>query len=516
MNPKLKKFTILIFTIICCLSIHAQVTNNLIAKYSFNNGTANDEIGSVNGTKNNVLLTTDRFGNTSHALEFQNNNSYVDVRDNFDLFSTPDTVFSFSFWINSFMPVNTNLSQIIIGKYGNSTCNPPENGRELFISILPNQRISFNYFSNLRSSTQKTIQSNSTINDTCWHHVVINYNGSINSNDGLDRVKIFIDNVEESTTLVVNNGIAGNIQNGISHLGMGMSLNSNGQPCSHQFEGKLDDVRIYSKALSIQEIDSLYYEPNPITGSDKGQISEFQILDDIICEGECTDFIDNSINCPVSWEWIFENSNIDMTTDQNPSDICFLISGTHNITLITSNGFSTDTLTKTITANQIPKINLGNDATICERDSIHLDVFNPDITNYSWQDGSTNSSLIVSHEGNYSVTITDANGCSSLDSVSVTLDNSLCHPCPNFGIPNVFTPNGDRANDAFFIFSDGEFEIIDFKVYSRWGNLVHNSPEPWDGTFKEEPVPSAVYVYMVTLKTKCGMKQFTGDITLIR
>ncbi len=163
-----------------------------------------------------------------------------------------------------------------------------------------------------------------------------------------------------------------------------------------------------------------------------------------------------------------------------------------------------------------PSLNLGNDTTICENDTILLYADHPDATGYIWQDGSTNSSFIVNQTGNYAVTITDNNNCIATDSVSITLDNSICPPCPLFGIPNVFTPDDDQSNDFFFVFSDGEFEIIDFKVYSRWGNLVHNSHEPWDGTYKDEAVPSDVYIYMLTLKTECEMKQFSGDITLIR
>ena len=160
-------------------------------------------------------------------------------------------------------------------------------------------------------------------------------------------------------------------------------------------------------------------------------------------------------------------------------------------------------------------VDFGNDTTICENDTILLNAYHPYAVSYIWQDGSMNSLYTVNQAGVYAVTISDVNNCSISDSV-VILDSLNCTPCPSFGIPNVFTPNDDQVNDIFYVFSDGEFEIIDLKIYSRWGNLVHNTDEPWDGTYKGEPVPSDVYIYIISLRTDCESKQFSGDVTLIR
>jgi hypothetical protein len=51
---------------------HAQVTGGMVAKYSFNNGNANDDVGLNNGTVHGATLTTDRFGNPNKAYLFIN------------------------------------------------------------------------------------------------------------------------------------------------------------------------------------------------------------------------------------------------------------------------------------------------------------------------------------------------------------------------------------------------------------------------------------------------------------
>ncbi len=65
-------------------------------------------------------------------------------------------------------------------------------------------------------------------------------------------------------------------------------------------------------------------------------------------------------------------------------------------------------------------------------------------------------------------------------SATVCADN-----CPNYVLPNTFTPNGDGANEAFKPFPDWRFvPKIVLKIFNRWGNLVWETTNPainWDG-----------------------------------
>lgn len=81
--------------------------------------------------------------------------------------------------------------------------------------------------------------------------------------------------------------------------------------------------------------------------------------------------------------------------------------------------------------------------------------------------------------GCYAVTAIDTfNNVSPMSNV-VCVDN-----CPEYELPNVFTPNGDNVNDNFIPFPYQYIESVDVKIYDRWGNLVFQTTDPaliWDG-----------------------------------
>ena len=146
-------------------------------------------------------------------------------------------------------------------------------------------------------------------------------------------------------------------------------------------------------------------------------------------------------------------------------------------------------------------------------------------------------SIVILEEGqnnNIGVTVTNGNGCVGIDNVSVI------GVIPNYRMPNVFTPDGDGVNDFFNITYEnqdensnlGPAEIVEFKIWNRWGNVVYNNETPnqgWDGTQNGDPSPSDVYVYhiqirlvngeMITLDSNTGTpdtSEGNNDVTLIR
>lgn len=69
--------------------------------------------------------------------------------------------------------------------------------------------------------------------------------------------------------------------------------------------------------------------------------------------------------------------------------------------------------------NTAPTVALGNDLTICEGAPTVLDAGNAGMT-YLWSTGATTQSISVSTSGTYTVTVTNASGCSSTDDIVVT------------------------------------------------------------------------------------------------
>ncbi|RAK02961.1 gliding motility-associated-like protein [Larkinella arboricola] len=109
---------------------------------------------------------------------------------------------------------------------------------------------------------------------------------------------------------------------------------------------------------------------------------------------------------------------------------------------------------------------------------------------------------LTSMAGCYQITAVSRSGQESAPSNRVCKDN-----CPFFGMPNVFTPNGDGKNDVFQPLRCPRFvESAELTIINRWGMKVYeNSGEGlrWDGkTNREQDLPGGIYFYQVRVKFK--------------
>jgi len=123
--------------------------------------------------------------------------------------------------------------------------------------------------------------------------------------------------------------------------------------------------------------------------------------------------------------------------------------------------------------------------------------------------------------GCYAVTAVDTFFNESAFSNIVCIDN-----CPNYVLPNVFTPNGDGANDFFIPFPFRFVDRIELRVFNRWGNLVFETNDPainWDGNdLSGNTLNEATYYYTCRVfeSRLLGVQQqeeiLSGYIELIR
>lgn len=95
----------------------------------------------------------------------------------------------------------------------------------------------------------------------------------------------------------------------------------------------------------------------------------------------------------------------------------------------------------------------------------------------------------------YRAVVDISNANCTLDSVEFTISISESMLL----VPNVFTPNGDGANDEFRVAyrSLKEFHCW---VYNRWGMLVYEWTDPakgWDGTINGQQAPEGAYYYVI-------------------
>lgn len=139
---------------------------------------------------------------------------------------------------------------------------------------------------------------------------------------------------------------------------------------------------------------------------------------------------------------------------------------------------------------------------------------------FSWENGLTGNSIVVTRGGTYNYTYIDDGGC---EQSGVYLVEAL-EPEPLVFIPNSFTPNGDGINDLFKIsLGDSELDDYQFSVYNRWGELIFettDSEQGWNGgaSGSDYYVPTGNYVYYVKYSGICQSETIEkkGTINLIR
>jgi gliding motility-associated-like protein len=155
---------------------------------------------------------------------------------------------------------------------------------------------------------------------------------------------------------------------------------------------------------------------------------------------------------------------------------------------------------------------------------------------YQWKvDGvnqGTNSKIFVYNSVNktadyqvkISVEVTDEDPCFPQKPVTIdkTVNVKFCttptaNANNNILIPNAFSPNGDGTNDTWEIFNpaSGNADLI-VEIYNRWGELIFYSKGysvPWDGTYKDKPVPEGTYAYIVRVDDNTVLR---GVILVVR
>jgi gliding motility-associated-like protein len=130
---------------------------------------------------------------------------------------------------------------------------------------------------------------------------------------------------------------------------------------------------------------------------------------------------------------------------------------------------------------------------------------------YLWDDGVTTADRTGILSGDHIVTVTDANGCEQLLTVTVGVTGIDC-----LRIYEIITPNGDGSNDTWRLRNGELYPNAEVFVYSRWGRLVYhsrNASDEWDGTYNGKLLPNDSYHYVIHLND--GTEPRTGVISII-
>lgn len=220
----------------CVVTVKADPLNvGLIAYYPFN-GNALDVSGNGNnGTVYNATLTASRLGAAQHAYYFNGIDSYIAVNDN-DKLSLNNTDFTISAWIE---PQSFNNS------FGSEIVSKRVSGY--------NQGYSFSLWGYANTSAPmgtygfNGATSNATLNLAEWHMITMVYS------QATQRVTFYKDVTFDSTSPVMIQSPAST--NALLYIGRdNPAIPDNG----YFFQGVIDDIRIYNRALNSNEIYRLY------------------------------------------------------------------------------------------------------------------------------------------------------------------------------------------------------------------------------------------------------------------
>lgn len=130
---------------------------------------------------------------------------------------------------------------------------------------------------------------------------------------------------------------------------------------------------------------------------------------------------------------------------------------------------------------------------------------------FAWSTGATTEDLTGLPAGTYSVTVTDAAGCSATALITLTEPFELV-------MPNGFSPNADGANDFFVVRGLEDFPDNHIQIFNRWGNLVYETDHytnDWPGiSNKGDVLPDATY--FVVLEVNGGEIKLNSYVDLRR
>ena len=189
------------------------------------------------------------------------------------------------------------------------------------------------------------------------------------------------------------------------------------------------------------------------------------------------------------------------------------IPGNYFVTVTNIFGCKASDTMKILKILSLPSDFLPPDSSLC-RGNI-LQVRMKGYVNYTWSTGSANNFIDITKSGTYNLVVKDRYGCIGSDSIKV-----LFYNCVDILVPNAFTPNKDGINEVFKPFIPAPVTNYHMQVWNRWGQLMFKTEDytkAWDGTFKNEPQSSGVYVYLITLKSIDGIniKKY-GTVILIK
>jgi PKD repeat protein len=437
------KSTYILTAFLFVLNSNAQIdlTSNLVLCMPMN-GNANDYSGNNNnGLVSGATPTVNRFGTVNSAYHFDGISSFISVPSSTSISNIENndelTITAWCKPINWYQ--NGNIFGILekynpISDYGwqFTLANPAATGFN-DVGFIVNYPIVY--------------ETNASVVLGQWDFYAVTYSKSTQT-VSIYKNGNLVQSQSNSGTQFENTG-SGNIYIGYSPVGT-----------DEYSDGDIDELRLYNRALTAQEINALYLQEYSCSG-ELVPVASFVASQTVICAGQSIVFRDVSINNPTSWNWQIPGGSPASSSINNPT-VTFNSPGVYTISLIASNGAGSSSVSvQTITVNNCIPAPVASfsisQKQICRGQSmVFTDQSTNSPTSWNWQipgglpasSSINNPTVSFSMPGVYTVSLMSSNSSGSSntsiqtftvsDCVSVSeLNNSTSrisiYPNPSFG-----------------------------------------------------------------------------------
>jgi hypothetical protein len=208
-------------------------TSGLVGWWPFS-GNANDSSGNNNnGTVMGATLTIDRFGNANSAYQFDGSSSYITIPNSSSL-QSPGYRLSMTAWVNL-------AGYSLVGQPFNPILSKNNNGANAYMYRFTVDFVGLGFYASVNNWNNNTGGFGDTLINSEWYLLTAVLDSNISYfylNDSLIGSQAFTTNITaDNYPLEIGRDMPG-----ITEI----------------FNGKIDDVGIWNRALTQQEINNLY------------------------------------------------------------------------------------------------------------------------------------------------------------------------------------------------------------------------------------------------------------------
>jgi hypothetical protein len=215
-------------------------TNGLISYYRFDGNAIDLGNGGNSGIVNNLTPTFDRFGNPNRAYSYNGSSSYINLGTGSSL--NPPNGLTFSVWINYNGGSNY---RAIISRWD---VVDGVNERTYVAGVSSDNRLYFQASRDGIHYGSVTIQDTAVVSITGnWVHIVATWDGSV--------MRLYKNGSQCAVGLL--NAMCSSPD---TRTGIGAAIGRVSDSGISFFNGNIDDIRFYNRALSQEEIQILYAE----------------------------------------------------------------------------------------------------------------------------------------------------------------------------------------------------------------------------------------------------------------